>query len=450
MIFTMTGFSGAELSATASLTRPAAPTGQQLWAESGVAASGWDISPLRPHRKSSSRNLIVHPYDHGTRTAQGITWTDMGDGTIRANGTATALSSFYAAYMGVERGELLLGPGVYTLSGCPAGGGSGKYQLGLCLSRDDWASSEWKMCFGSPVTFSVDSRCRARVTCQVSAGTSVSNIYFKPQLERGRSAGSFVKGSAQGQLWFISGKREDTALSPLPDGSITLCPEACRQYINGEWVLKKGAVYTGAAWKELFYSTISVSYPAGAVCVCSKGELSFTAPDTSGSCVFALPEAGEWTLRAARGSRSAETVVTVSAGGQNLSAALSFELYLVRSGQRVAEYLPHVVNGVYDYGSDGSLILTGSESAQIYSVMTPQVDLTDYSTMYIRASGTTYFYFGVGSDSALSREVKSTVHNAAGGELLSLSVADLSGKYYAAAHGRLYGASTVIYDWWLE
>lgn len=41
------------------------------------------------------RNLLPYPYEHTTKTMNGITFTDNGDGTITVDGTATDLASFF-------------------------------------------------------------------------------------------------------------------------------------------------------------------------------------------------------------------------------------------------------------------------------------------------------------------------------------------------------------------
>lgn len=52
--------------------------------------SGWTEANIT----RTGKNLIPYPYYHTTRTDSGITWTDNGDGTITANGTATKTSYF--------------------------------------------------------------------------------------------------------------------------------------------------------------------------------------------------------------------------------------------------------------------------------------------------------------------------------------------------------------------
>ena len=45
-----------------------------------------------------TKNLLPYPYYNTTRTVNGVTWTDNGDGTITASGTATDYTSFSIVY----------------------------------------------------------------------------------------------------------------------------------------------------------------------------------------------------------------------------------------------------------------------------------------------------------------------------------------------------------------
>lgn len=59
-------------------------------------------SPERPVEIQSvgdlTKNLLPYPYYNTTRTVNGVTWTDNGDGTITASGTATDYTSFSIVY----------------------------------------------------------------------------------------------------------------------------------------------------------------------------------------------------------------------------------------------------------------------------------------------------------------------------------------------------------------
>ena len=120
------------------------------------------------------KNLLPYPYSNSTKTINGITFTDNGDGIITANGTATADAQFNCTI------GMWLEPGTYTVSGCPAGGSSSTYftALGATVNADVGA--------GKAVTY--QERVKRQVFIVVKTGTTVENITFKPQLEKGSTA----------------------------------------------------------------------------------------------------------------------------------------------------------------------------------------------------------------------------------------------------------------------
>lgn len=138
------------------------------------------VSVENPVINVCGKNLIPYPYEETTKTINGITFTDNGDGTITANGTATAAAYFLltSQNQGIETKGLTV-----TLSGCPVGGSISSYFM--LLSYGDNSYQE----IGSglirtptePVT----------IQLRVASGATVNNITFKPQLELGSVATSY-------------------------------------------------------------------------------------------------------------------------------------------------------------------------------------------------------------------------------------------------------------------
>ena len=60
-------------------------------------------------------------------------------------------------------------------------------------------------------------------------------------------------------------------------------------------------------------STITVTYPAGAVCTCAKGSTLLGAPDTSGSVVFTVYEAGAWVVTVTDGTNTSTNTINIIA-----------------------------------------------------------------------------------------------------------------------------------------
>ena len=59
------------------------------------------------------------------------------------------------------------------------------------------------------------------------------------------------------------------------------------------------------------FAAISVTYPAGATCICSLDGKTLTAPDTSGTALFIVPYAGEWIVTAVQGNDTATAILNI-------------------------------------------------------------------------------------------------------------------------------------------
>lgn len=140
-----------------------------------------DVSKAKLYK--TGKNLISYPYVHTTRTENGITFTDNGDGTVTANGTATANTLFSVA----NWGKCNLPAGSYFLSGCPVGGSS-KYRITIALKGDITGNA-------SPIFEGSDNGNGLQININETAvglylrlvimqGTTANNLVFKPQLEK--------------------------------------------------------------------------------------------------------------------------------------------------------------------------------------------------------------------------------------------------------------------------
>ena len=135
----------------------------------------------------NGKNLLQYPYNYTTKTINGITFTDNGDGSITANGTATANAYFVMVGMSWEE-EIPFSAGTYTLSGCPAGGGLNTYALSLGgrTSAND-NRNVYAQDIGNGKTITINSG-RYDFIIAIYSGTTVENLIFKPQLEIGSTA----------------------------------------------------------------------------------------------------------------------------------------------------------------------------------------------------------------------------------------------------------------------
>lgn len=142
------------------------------------------------------KNLLPYPFEYTTKTINGITFTDNGDGTVTANGTATATAQFFPKE---SINGPLLAPGTYTFSGCPKGGDWKAYYIrltGFTAHRD----------FGNGSTFTLTQATRVGMSLTIVTGATVENLVFKPQIESGSTKTDYEPYKEVGDLDAESGK----------------------------------------------------------------------------------------------------------------------------------------------------------------------------------------------------------------------------------------------------
>ena len=126
-----------------------------------------------------SENLIPYPYTETTKTTNGVTFTDNGDGSIMVNGTATSDADFM-----LLRGPVQGYSESYFLSGCPTGGSDTTYYIseGFTMSKDT----------GNGVVLNnLPSDQVWRIV--IKSGTTVNNLVFRPMLNVGTEAKPYSK-----------------------------------------------------------------------------------------------------------------------------------------------------------------------------------------------------------------------------------------------------------------
>ena len=129
----------------------------------------------------SGKNLLTYPFNATTKTVNGITFTDNGDGTITANGTATANATFLLARnFGFEK------EGNYFLSGCPSGGGHNLFYINWYQNHTGVTIKNYND-YGSGVKIPYQHIFSENNSLAISiiAGATVENLVFRPQLELG-------------------------------------------------------------------------------------------------------------------------------------------------------------------------------------------------------------------------------------------------------------------------
>ena len=115
----------------------------------------------------SGENLLSEPYIDSTKVENGITFTDNGDGTITANGTATADATYNVKVFKTTPDDS------FVLVGCPVGGSASTYYIAYeGYGRD----------YGNGVMWDGSREFWDTVIIVIKKGTKVSNLKFAPQI----------------------------------------------------------------------------------------------------------------------------------------------------------------------------------------------------------------------------------------------------------------------------
>lgn len=156
-----------------------------------------------------------------TQTKNGITFTVNSDGTIKANGTATATTVLYLSAF-----EDLWSSGSYILNGCPSGGGNNKYCLRMYATGGITLVSD----YGSGVTFTGQSQLECAIV--IWKGQTVSNIVFEPMIRLASETDATY--APYENICPISGRTEVTAhVSPTTTGGTTYTTALGRTVYGG-------------------------------------------------------------------------------------------------------------------------------------------------------------------------------------------------------------------------
>ena len=133
-----------------------------------------------PYPPGGGKNMIPYPYVSTTKTVFGITYTDMGDGTLKINGTATGSAFFdLSSVMG---GMIYPSAGEYTMKGS---GQSGVNMTIVVNGSYKGAAST------NPTTVNIKDGDAVNFYAQVTSGTVVNNLIVYPQFEAGESSSSW-------------------------------------------------------------------------------------------------------------------------------------------------------------------------------------------------------------------------------------------------------------------
>lgn len=146
-----------------------------------------DSSPIEHEMsvKVSSKNLIPYPYADTTKAVNGITFTDNGNGTITASGTA-AETAIFAPY--TISNYFCLKAGTYIYSDSISNPSTDTYYSEIRTVDDD---SIVVHSYDSNKTFTVAEATKLKINL-IIAGEQTVDLTFKPQVEYGVTATEYT------------------------------------------------------------------------------------------------------------------------------------------------------------------------------------------------------------------------------------------------------------------
>lgn len=179
----------------------------------------------------------------------------------------------------------------------------------------------------------------------------------------------------------------------------------------------------------LFAATINITYPSGSTCTCSDGTTTLSAPDTSGTWVCTVPNAGKWTVTSTDGDKSKSGDALITTDGQTESVTLLYITYLFKDGETY-DSLTGGWQGTID--SEKKAIRLDAAAGKTNSVWTKsKVDLTNFSTVSARTNSNASIGFNIIIASAINTSGQVATASLNGTETeLSLDISSITGEYF--------------------
>lgn len=211
----------------------------------------------------------------------------------------------------------------------------------------------------------------------------------------------------------------------------------------GPWEV--GVIADYSITVNFFQGIIETIYPAGSICTCTDGTTTLTAPDTSGSHTFVVPNAGTWTVSCTDGTDTASKDVSITTDGQSESVSLSYYIPFLESNWKksYAYRSDSYSRGTFGFSEttftgnvngdfkDASIVSNEKYDLSDVNTITAKVALSaalgDNGAAHIAVSSVAYIEDSSGNDKyvAIKRITSKTTNSD-----VSLDVSGLTGSYY--------------------
>lgn len=235
----------------------------------------------------------------------------------------------------------------------------------------------------------------------------------------------------------------------------------------------------GGGGSTKLFAAIGVTYPEGSTVTCTNGAKTLTAKTTTGQWLFAIPEAGTWTVTATDGTNSKSQSVSITTEGQLESVELSYEHILFKAGSGIGngvslclakldgsvDQRKTITNSDLPYTGDGVYATTDSfgnsnSGVGLSAYGENPIDVSNYDTLYVdmkctsRYASTYSVTIGVGNDTVKGQDQpgnwaasKAGIYNGSRATH-SVDLSEVTGEKYIKIYG--YAVVYEVYNWWLE
>lgn len=128
-----------------------------------------------------SKNLLPYPYYETTKSENGLSFTDNGDGTVTVSGTASADTTFICNNLQLNIDKN------FILSGCVNGGSLNTYQIGATIHNTDLSYYTTAYDYGNSAVINSIDKIIGNIYIRICSGTAISTpITFRPMIRDAR------------------------------------------------------------------------------------------------------------------------------------------------------------------------------------------------------------------------------------------------------------------------
>ena len=176
-------------------------------------------------------NLLKYPYYDTTKSVSGLDYTDLGDGSVEADGTSTVSNNDFTCFSrGIMNYELEAG--TYYVSGCPEGGSESTYHLRISKNKvynnPSQGFDDLGIDTGDGFSFTLTEKSQLGVVIRVGQ-TSINHLIFKPMISLEPNQPYVPYAMTNRELTEKSTKR---IVTPTVDGTIVKSFESTQTLVE--------------------------------------------------------------------------------------------------------------------------------------------------------------------------------------------------------------------------